>query len=339
MAPGYDTNRFVDNPQSLAVEVMCAVCLDVLEDPVETECQHHFCRKCLEERLTHLAECPTCRAEIHELQLRSPNRTMKQFLGSLMIRCCNSSKGCGVVVPLDQLSSHETNGCAFLIKNCVFPSCGFHARRGDANAWDHHNIRDAGKHATFLLSIISDLHKRNEELSGKIEEVQTRVRDLETSHQEGTTRQQQEMEEMRRQLQEEKEEMRRQHEEERRQRDQTKRHMEETNKHIEAMRRQMEELGREIKEMKKGIKQPEQTAPQPQKTRPKKQTKGEIFFNPLEAQRKTKQQTNNQEQRVMHFHSLTFFVLFVFCLLCRCHQCECFCTQSNSRNEQRGYKD
>ncbi|XP_005998200.1 E3 ubiquitin-protein ligase TRIM62 isoform X4 [Latimeria chalumnae] len=45
-------------------ELLCSVCLEVLEDPVETDCSHYFCRACIEDywKQKDQPNCPECRA-------------------------------------------------------------------------------------------------------------------------------------------------------------------------------------------------------------------------------------------------------------------------------------
>ncbi|XP_041050253.1 E3 ubiquitin-protein ligase TRIM39-like isoform X2 [Carcharodon carcharias] len=54
------------DPEGLKDELICAVCLQVYQDPVILPCQHSFCLKCIERVWVHTAgpgrfECPQCR--------------------------------------------------------------------------------------------------------------------------------------------------------------------------------------------------------------------------------------------------------------------------------------
>lgn len=41
--------------------LQCEICLNTLNEPVTTPCQHTFCTSCLQRSLDHLATCPLCR--------------------------------------------------------------------------------------------------------------------------------------------------------------------------------------------------------------------------------------------------------------------------------------
>ena len=49
----------------LNTELRCPICLNILRDPVATECMHRFCAGCIEKCLrVGKKECPTCRKPV-----------------------------------------------------------------------------------------------------------------------------------------------------------------------------------------------------------------------------------------------------------------------------------
>ena len=46
----------------LAEELQCNICLDLPGDPVVTECNHIYCKACIN-KVENKAECPVCRKD------------------------------------------------------------------------------------------------------------------------------------------------------------------------------------------------------------------------------------------------------------------------------------
>lgn len=61
-----DDTEIIVTPRSLHSEVMCPICLDILNHTMTTkECLHRFCRGCINTALRNSnRECPTCRKKI-----------------------------------------------------------------------------------------------------------------------------------------------------------------------------------------------------------------------------------------------------------------------------------
>ncbi|KAG8438963.1 hypothetical protein GDO86_005228 [Hymenochirus boettgeri] len=54
----------VPEESSLAEELTCSVCCDLLNDPVMLDCMHHFCRACILrfwDSSHRVSDCPYCR--------------------------------------------------------------------------------------------------------------------------------------------------------------------------------------------------------------------------------------------------------------------------------------
>eukprot|EP00756_Hemistasia_phaeocysticola_P014680 Hpha_TRINITY_DN15351_c1_g1::TRINITY_DN15351_c1_g1_i2::g.87921::m.87921/K11981/RNF41, NRDP1; E3 ubiquitin-protein ligase NRDP1 len=83
-------------------ELICAVCQSMLHDPVQTTCDHHFCRTCLDNALANSNECPLCR-------MVSPGRVdasrlVKGLLGKQRVRCTQGR--CGHEMLREQWEQH-----------------------------------------------------------------------------------------------------------------------------------------------------------------------------------------------------------------------------------------
>ena len=59
----------------------CPVCLDTYKDPVETKCcKQKFCRKCLDESLSHSSYCPICKTALKAIMGNQPPGTMSHSI-------------------------------------------------------------------------------------------------------------------------------------------------------------------------------------------------------------------------------------------------------------------
>ena len=111
---GWDINRFLDK-DSLVEEIICTVCTDVVKEPVQTPCDHLFCKECITNWIEggHKS-CPIDRHQISLDMLKPPSRMIIQLINKLSIRCKHFSEGCKLMSKFEdisQLIDHETEGC------------------------------------------------------------------------------------------------------------------------------------------------------------------------------------------------------------------------------------
>lgn len=64
---GYDLERFVGYVNE---GLLCCVCRDVLEDPLQAPCEHAFCSSCIHGWLIHHNSCPEDRLPLDITHLR-----------------------------------------------------------------------------------------------------------------------------------------------------------------------------------------------------------------------------------------------------------------------------
>ena len=101
---GYDTERFTCTVDE---ELICSMCHAVLEDPLQAPaCEHAFCAACIRGWLNDHQTCPLDRRSLTPHQLEQVPRIVKNLLSKLTIKCKNDAFGCEAVVTLDQLQSH-----------------------------------------------------------------------------------------------------------------------------------------------------------------------------------------------------------------------------------------
>ena len=68
---GFDVERFV-NPVNEGL--LCCICRDVLEDPLQAPCEHAYCSTCINGWLVHENCCPEDRRLLFSSQLKPPFR-------------------------------------------------------------------------------------------------------------------------------------------------------------------------------------------------------------------------------------------------------------------------
>ncbi|XP_029879004.1 breast cancer type 1 susceptibility protein isoform X4 [Aquila chrysaetos chrysaetos] len=117
----------------------CPICLDVVEEPVSTKCDHIFCRFCMFKLLSKkkkgVIQCPLCKTEVTKRSLKENSR-FKQLIEGLLETIHAFELDTGVKF----LNSHhfpktstEATAAEFLCKeSSVIQSKGFRNRRKSA---------------------------------------------------------------------------------------------------------------------------------------------------------------------------------------------------------------
>ena len=71
---GYDVARFVGE---ISEELICSICSEILENPLTTDCEHLFCRECINDWLRDNHTCPIDRLYVHQRTLKPAPRTIR----------------------------------------------------------------------------------------------------------------------------------------------------------------------------------------------------------------------------------------------------------------------
>ena len=64
---GFDIERFVETVNE---GLLCCICRDVLEEPLQSPCEHAFCSSCIQAWLVAECTCPEDRQPLTSSQLR-----------------------------------------------------------------------------------------------------------------------------------------------------------------------------------------------------------------------------------------------------------------------------
>ncbi|KAK2910261.1 RING finger protein 151 [Channa argus] len=127
---GYDLERFVGYVNE---GLLCCVCRDVLERPLQAPCEHAYCSACISSWLVHHHSCPEDRLPLDIGNLKPLYRYMRNDLNRLQIRCINAGQGCEVVSSLENLQAHEDD-CEFAFVSCSNTGCPVRVERRDLEA-------------------------------------------------------------------------------------------------------------------------------------------------------------------------------------------------------------
>ena len=96
---------------SVSRHLICSICQQVLERPVQTKCEHLFCEDELIEWLMHKQSCPVCNAEINSEEVARAPRAIVGLLDDLVCYCDYRGRGCDWTGPSDALAAHA-RACA-----------------------------------------------------------------------------------------------------------------------------------------------------------------------------------------------------------------------------------
>ncbi|KAM6275310.1 uncharacterized protein M6G45_000829 [Spheniscus humboldti] len=116
---GYDIERFVGYVNE---GLLCSICCDVLEDPLQAPCEHAFCTACIHGWLVHHSNCPEDRQMIDVSLLRPLYRYMRNDLNRLQLHCKNREYGCEMVCSLESVDRHERE-CEYSQIACSNAGC------------------------------------------------------------------------------------------------------------------------------------------------------------------------------------------------------------------------
>ena len=126
-------HTFVDHFEVYLQELVCPICQEIVEEPLQTSCGHIFCTEChRRSRRTHesglirkgiasFVPCPVCRQQHTTMKDNFNDRRAK----SLKVRCRNCGDGCKWVGSLADEEEHRENdsGCEFESIRCPHEEC------------------------------------------------------------------------------------------------------------------------------------------------------------------------------------------------------------------------
>jgi hypothetical protein len=163
--PGFDSKRFLSITQSEKDELMCGICLGIVNNPYLAKCcRKLYCFDCINEWLQCSNTCPRDRSPLRVQDLLQSEKYCK-LMENFEIHCDYESYGCKQTVTLKNLSQH--------LQSCVYDPerkcnvCGL--MMGDIK--NHNCIQ-------LLIGEKNKYKNENEILRTKINEYKQRIFDV-----------------------------------------------------------------------------------------------------------------------------------------------------------------
>ncbi|KAG8541012.1 hypothetical protein GDO81_029874 [Engystomops pustulosus] len=154
---GYEIERFLGYVND---GLLCCICRDVLEHPLQAPCEHAFCTTCIHGWLVHHNNCPEDRQVLTVTDLRALHRYMRNDLSRLQIQCKNYRSGCEMVCSLESVDKHERE-CEYGRMSCIHAGCPvqFERRHLDSHlAVCEHRSRECPNGCGYAILSAEDLH-------------------------------------------------------------------------------------------------------------------------------------------------------------------------------------
>lgn len=108
---GLDTELFV-HPERISSQLICPICTQVLDRPVQTPTEHLFCEDELLEWMTRSQLCPITNTSLEPMNIKKPGRIIMNMLNELERYCPNRNEGCSWIGNNDQVVIH-TKTCSY----------------------------------------------------------------------------------------------------------------------------------------------------------------------------------------------------------------------------------
>lgn len=103
----------------------CPICRVPMVDPVDTACDHTFCRDCITEAFKYNNLCPIDRLSLSNTALNKAHKIVTNQLDSLLVKCpC-----CKDPVPRAMVVNHLDRYCKEALVQCSSRACKSHVKR------------------------------------------------------------------------------------------------------------------------------------------------------------------------------------------------------------------
>jgi hypothetical protein len=94
-------------------EFVCAICLGILNQPLNTPCcLKSFCRECIHRWLEKESKCPVDRRQLYANQLTKCPLILTNLLDTIEVKCDFHAKGCKEILTIKYIKQH-TQCCDF----------------------------------------------------------------------------------------------------------------------------------------------------------------------------------------------------------------------------------
>jgi hypothetical protein len=144
---------------------ICAICHDILKDPVSFKCGHTYCDGCARACLSS-GTCPNCRTAVNDI---IPSYILREVIGSMYVNCpngniCNNGESvasgdcCNWSGKCQDLQTHDKT-CEFKVITCTVNGCDHECRRKDMTK--HLSGEGFLRHMELMKLSIETEHKKD----------------------------------------------------------------------------------------------------------------------------------------------------------------------------------
>ncbi|CAG5135506.1 unnamed protein product [Candidula unifasciata] len=183
----FELCKFTPTPDP---ELICGICMNVLDTPDETPCRHVFCHDCILTAIRENQKCPVCRAPCREGQTKEVLPLVQNLINKLTMRCDYFDNGCTDLILKEFFLDHVIS-CEFEMVQCRYKSCGQSLLRRDCEQHELNTCayrdrvcengcglmipqENASSHKCVeaLVELVKDLKEKNQDLQKRINELQ-----------------------------------------------------------------------------------------------------------------------------------------------------------------------
>lgn len=187
---GIDSKRFV-NP--LPQDLICPICHDVFDDPVQCPEEHIFCRDCISKWMMKINRCPLDQKSLSFIELTPSARVLRNLIGSLELRCEFMEYGCNSTTTLESMKIHLLT-CKFrsvmerrteeinLLQQQIEELINDVTTMGKNNHLLNEALSETNAKLETAILAIDDLQIQVDNKDGKLAQLETKLQKLEQSN-------------------------------------------------------------------------------------------------------------------------------------------------------------
>ena len=98
-------------------DLQCQICLNALQEPVDTPCGHTFCFSCIRPYQRQRKSCPVDRKPLSRTELRPSTMLVRRLLDKLLVHC-PMRENCREEIKRSELEEHLKTRCPGMLVPC-----------------------------------------------------------------------------------------------------------------------------------------------------------------------------------------------------------------------------
>ncbi|KAI8794325.1 tripartite motif-containing protein 40 [Biomphalaria glabrata] len=186
----YNVSSFLPVPDE---ELLCGICMNILDKPLETPCRHVFCTDCIHKAVREQSKCPLCRKKCKKSMLKDVLPLVQNLINKLTMKCPNYDNGCITPIKMEYYYDHLVK-CEYSVVKCQYKECSAHMLRKEIVEHEQndciyrHKMCTKGcglmlstfqeeKHecVTALVELVKELKEDKANMQKTIDEMKTKI--------------------------------------------------------------------------------------------------------------------------------------------------------------------